>query len=239
MRNAIREATIGAGAAGVARRLRGQRAAGCGDHRPMAWCACSPNRWTPLYVLPGVSLARYKRVMLDSVELAFKPTGRTRHPEVSDERHDAHPLAGRRRCSTKSFPSALTMQQWLSAHDAARVPTCCACPQRSPNWMFAATPGTAGAQRMHLVSPSDLTLLMELRDSHERRVAGACHRQARRAARPAISGSRVPCRIPPRRARAGNVGWPAACARSMVPAARRTRRSEDPVRITQLPAEGT
>ena len=29
----------------------------------------------------------------------------------------------------------------------------------------AATPGTAGAQRMYVVSPSDLTLFMELRDS--------------------------------------------------------------------------
>jgi Protein of unknown function (DUF3313) len=29
----------------------------------------------------------------------------------------------------------------------------------------AATPGTGGTQRMHVVSPNDLTLLMELRDS--------------------------------------------------------------------------
>ncbi len=37
-----------------------------------------------VYAKPGVSLARYKRVMLDSVELAFKLDWEKRHPEVSE-----------------------------------------------------------------------------------------------------------------------------------------------------------
>jgi hypothetical protein len=36
-----------------------------------------------LYVLPGVSLAPYKQVMLESVELAFKADWQTRNPQVT------------------------------------------------------------------------------------------------------------------------------------------------------------
>ena len=37
-----------------------------------------------VYAARGASLARYKRVMLDSVELAFKLDWQKRHPEVSE-----------------------------------------------------------------------------------------------------------------------------------------------------------
>jgi hypothetical protein len=37
-----------------------------------------------LYVAPGVSLANYKRVMIDPVEITFKKDWRKRHPDLSD-----------------------------------------------------------------------------------------------------------------------------------------------------------
>jgi hypothetical protein len=37
-----------------------------------------------LYVAPGVSLANYRRVMLDPVEIQFKKDWRKRHPNLSD-----------------------------------------------------------------------------------------------------------------------------------------------------------
>src|SRR6185295_17561303 len=36
-----------------------------------------------LYVAPGLSLARYRRVLIDSVDVAFKQDWQARHPEVS------------------------------------------------------------------------------------------------------------------------------------------------------------
>ena len=56
-----------------------------------------------VYAKPGASLARYKRVMLDSVELAFKHDWQKRHPEVSESDVTRVRSQGRR-CSTRSFP---------------------------------------------------------------------------------------------------------------------------------------
>ncbi len=116
-----------------------------------------------LYVAKGMSLAPYKQVMLDSVELAFKADWQTRHPEVTASditrirsqgaavffeifssaltRQNGYPL------TTQPGPDVLRISATISELDVA------------------ATPGTGGTQRMHVVSPSDLTLLMELRDS--------------------------------------------------------------------------
>jgi hypothetical protein len=116
-----------------------------------------------LYVLPGVSLAPYKQVMLDSVELAFKADWQARHPEVtaSDITRIRSQGAG---VFYEIFSAALTRQHGYPivtqpGPDVLRISATIS------ELDFATTPGTAGAQHMHLVSPADMTLLMELRDS--------------------------------------------------------------------------
>jgi hypothetical protein len=116
-----------------------------------------------LYAMPGASLARYHRVMLDPVDLAFKIDWPQRHPEVSES-----DVARIRSQGAAVFPEVfstaltandgypLTMQPGA---DVLRVSASIA------ELDVAATPGMAGSQRMYVVSPSDLTLLMELRDS--------------------------------------------------------------------------
>jgi hypothetical protein len=116
-----------------------------------------------LYMSRGMSLAPYKRVMLDSVEFAFKADWQQRHPEVTAadltrirsqgagvfyeifsaalSRQHGYPL------TTQAGPDVLRITATISELD------------------LAVTPGTAGTNRMHVVSPADLTLLMELRDS--------------------------------------------------------------------------
>jgi hypothetical protein len=116
-----------------------------------------------LYVARGASLVNYKRVMLEPVEIAFKADWQQRHPEVTPEditrvrsqgaavfyeifsaalsRQNGYPLA------TQSGPDVLRISTTISELD------------------LAVTPGTGGTNRMHVVSPADLTLLMELRDS--------------------------------------------------------------------------
>jgi hypothetical protein len=116
-----------------------------------------------LYVAKGASLAHYKQVMLDSVELAFKADWQTRHPEVSasDITRIRSQGAG---VFYEIFSAALTRQHGYPitmqpGPDVLRISATIS------ELDVAATPGTAGTQRMHVVSPSDLTLLMELRDS--------------------------------------------------------------------------
>jgi len=116
-----------------------------------------------VYAAPGLSLAPYRRVMLDSVDLAFKLDWEKRHPEVSESdiarirsqgvavfyeifsfalsKDNGYPL------TTQPGPDVLRVTASITELDVA------------------ATPGSVGTQRMYVVSPSDLTLLMELRDS--------------------------------------------------------------------------
>jgi len=116
-----------------------------------------------LYVARGASLAKYRQVMLDSVEIAFKADWKARHPEVTESditrirsqgaavfheifssalsRQNGYPL------TTQPGPDVLRITATISELDVA------------------AEQGVGAAQRMYVVSPSDLTLLMELRDS--------------------------------------------------------------------------
>jgi hypothetical protein len=116
-----------------------------------------------LYVKQGASLVQYKQVMLDSVELAFKADWQTRHPEVTaaDVTRIRSQGAG---VFYEIFSAALTRQHGYPittqpGPDVLRISATIS------ELDVAATPGTGGVQRMHVVSPSDLTLLMELRDS--------------------------------------------------------------------------
>jgi len=102
-------------------------------------------------------------VMLDSVELAFKADWQARHPEVtvSDITRIRSQGAG---VFYEIFSAALTRQHGYPittqpGPDVLRISATIS------ELDFATTPGSAGAQHMYLVSPADMTLLMELRDS--------------------------------------------------------------------------
>lgn len=116
-----------------------------------------------VYAVPGLSLARYQRVMLDSVDLAFKLDWQKRHPEVSES--DVARIRSQGSAIFREiFSSALTMNGGYPVTtqpgpDVLRVSA------SITELDVAASPGTGGTQRMYVVSPSDLTLLMELRDS--------------------------------------------------------------------------
>ena len=116
-----------------------------------------------VYALPGVSLARYKRVMLDSVNLAFKLDWQKRHPEVSES--DVTRIRSQGAAVFFDiFSSALTLNHGYPlvtqpASDVLRVTA------SITELDVAATPDSVGNQRMYVVNPSELTLSMELRDS--------------------------------------------------------------------------
>jgi hypothetical protein len=116
-----------------------------------------------VYAARGLSLAPYRRVMLDSVDFAFKLDWEKRHPEVSESDITRIRSQGAA-VFYEIFSSALSMNNGYPlttqpGPDVLRVTATIS------ELDVAATPGSVGTQRMYVVSPSDLTLLMELRDS--------------------------------------------------------------------------
>jgi hypothetical protein len=116
-----------------------------------------------VYVKKGATLAAYKRVMLDSVEIAFKQDWQKQHPEVS-----ASDITRVRSQGSavfyEIFSSALSMNHGYplttqAGPDVLRVSATIS------ELDLSTTPGVGGSQRMYVVSPGDLTLLMDLRDS--------------------------------------------------------------------------
>jgi hypothetical protein len=116
-----------------------------------------------LYVKKGATLAPYKRVMLDSVDFAFKQDWQQLHPEVS-----AADLTRVRSQGAavfyEIFSGALTLNDGFpltmqAGPDVLRVTATIS------ELDLSTAPAVGGTQRMHVVSPQDLTLLMELRDS--------------------------------------------------------------------------
>jgi hypothetical protein len=116
-----------------------------------------------VYAVPGVSLAPYKRVMLDSVDLAFKLDWQKRHPEITES--DVTRIRSQGAAVFyEIFSAALTQNNGYPlvtqpGPDVLRVTA------SITELDVAAAPDSNGAKRMYVVSPSDLTMLMELRDS--------------------------------------------------------------------------
>jgi len=148
---------------------------------PALFCGCEVNPQAPqktddgltrviskqvdeVYVVRGRTLAPYHRVILDTVEIAFKPDWQQRHPEVSADQVVRIRSQGAqvfydifRSALSKNGGYGLTNQP---APDVLRVSATIA------DLDVAASPADkTGNQRMYVVSPSDLTLHMELRDS--------------------------------------------------------------------------
>jgi hypothetical protein len=116
-----------------------------------------------VYVVPGASLAPYRSVILDPVNLAFKLDWQKRNPDVTPS--DVTRIRSQGAAVfNEIFSNALTMQHGYPitiqpGPDVLQVTA------SLTELDVSAAPGTAGNQRMFIVSPSDLTLTLELRDS--------------------------------------------------------------------------
>jgi hypothetical protein len=121
------------------------------------------SRVDSVYAAPGASLARYRRVMLDELDVAFKADWQQRHPDISPtEIGDIRTLAGalfRAAFSAElekggyaivDKPAADVLQLKATVVDVAFAPT------------SAAAASIAGK---YIVSTADVSLVAELRDS--------------------------------------------------------------------------
>jgi hypothetical protein len=120
------------------------------------------TRVDSLYVAPGVSLARYHQVLLDKVDVAFKPDWQARHPEVTPQeiemiRHGAASVfreqfsneLARGGYSIASGPAADVLRVSASVVDLD----------------ITSSGGADPASRHFMVTTGNMSLVGELRDS--------------------------------------------------------------------------
>jgi hypothetical protein len=120
------------------------------------------TRVDSLYVAPGASLARYGKVLLDTVDVAFKPDWQARHPEVSvDEiamiRHGAASVF------REQFASELARGGYVIASGAA--PDVLRVTASMVDLDIVSGGGADPASPQFMVSTGDMSLVGELRDS--------------------------------------------------------------------------
>jgi Protein of unknown function (DUF3313) len=123
----------------------------------------SNTRVDSVYAAPGVSLARYQRVMLDDVDVAFKADWQTRHPGIS-----AAEIGDIRKLAASLFRAAFSSELGKGGYEIVDAP--------GPNVLrvsatvvdvdFVATnAAAAGVGGRYMVSVADISLLADLRDS--------------------------------------------------------------------------
>ena len=162
MRDAIRKATIGASLLAL---LSGcvVNAPPVAERTPDGLVRVTGRQADTVYVKPGAKLGAYSRVILDPVNLAFKLDWQARNPDVTPS-DVARIRSQGTAIFNEIFSSALSLQHGYPVTiqpgpDVLRVSA------SITELDVSAVPGTGGTQRMFIVSPSDLTLTLELRDS--------------------------------------------------------------------------
>ena len=174
-----------------------------------------------VYVARGATLAPYRRVMLDAVEIAFKADWQKRHPEV-----EADDITRFRSQGSAVFYEIFSAA--LSMNDGYPLTT-----QPGPDVLrvsasiteldVATTPGTGGNQRGYVVSPGDMTLIMDLRDSLDWRDSRARHRSREGPHLRKPAGRRCGIEFERGATRTRNVGRPAASRARRCPQRSRAR----------------
>lgn len=121
------------------------------------------NRVDSVYAAPGASLVRYRRVMLDDLEVAFKADWQTRRPEISStEIGDVRTMAGA--LFRSAFSAELEKGGYAivnsAAPDVLRVKATVVDVDFAP-----ASAAAASLAGKYIVSTADVSLVAELSDS--------------------------------------------------------------------------
>lgn len=137
-------------------------APGPADRTPDGLAKVQSTRVDSLYVAPGASLARYQKVLLDNVDVAFKPDWQSRHPQVSPDeiamiRHGAASVF------REQFASELARGGYSLATSAA--PDVLRVSASVVDLDIASSGGADPASRHFMVTTGNMSLVSELRDS--------------------------------------------------------------------------
>jgi len=121
------------------------------------------ERVDSVYAAPGMSLAKYRRVMIDSVDVAFKRDWQTRHPQIPPEEVAAIRY-GAASLFRVEFSDALEKGGYPIAD--APAPDVLRVAASIVDLDFVApNAGANAAQPSFVVSSADMSLVAELRDS--------------------------------------------------------------------------
>jgi hypothetical protein len=120
------------------------------------------SRVDSLYVAPGQTLARYRRVQIDSVDVAFKHDWQTRHPEVS-----ADDVAMIRHGAASVFRAEFTRELEKGGYAVVEAPGADVLRVTASVVDLDIVAGASAdpASRQYMVSTADMSLVSELRDS--------------------------------------------------------------------------
>jgi hypothetical protein len=137
-------------------------APGPADRTPDGLAKVQSTRVDSLYVAPGTSLARYQRLLLDNVDVAFKPDWQARHPDVSAEevamiRHGAASVF------REEFANELAKGGYSIA--TAPAPDVLRVSASVVDLDIVSGGGADPAAAHYMVSAVDMSLVSELRDS--------------------------------------------------------------------------
>jgi len=119
------------------------------------------SRVDSVYAAPGASLARYQRIMLESVDVAFRQDWQARHPGISPDE-----VAMIRHGAASIFRTEFAGELQRGGYTLATAP--------GPDVLRVSasivdldfvTTGQSGAAGSYLVTAADMSLLAELRDS--------------------------------------------------------------------------
>ena len=120
------------------------------------------SRVDSLYVAPGQSLARYRRVQIDSVDVAFKHDWQARHPEVS-----ADDVSMIRHGAASMFRAEFTRELEKGGYAVVESPGADVLRVTASVVDLDIVAGASAdpASQQYMVSTADLSLVAELRDS--------------------------------------------------------------------------
>jgi hypothetical protein len=116
-----------------------------------------------VYTAPGMSLAPYRRVMLDSVDVAFKRDWQREHPEVK-----AEDISDIRERAARQFREVFTRELERGGYAIATQPASDVLRVTASVVdldIQAPAAGSVPLTRTYVVKSSDISLLAELRDS--------------------------------------------------------------------------
>jgi hypothetical protein len=137
-------------------------APGPADRTPDGLAKVQSTRVDSLYVAPGTSLARYQKVLLDSVDVAFKPDWQARHPQVSPDE-----VAMIRHGAVSVFREQFANELAKSGYSIATAPGADVLRVTASvvDLDISSSGGADPASRQFMVTTGDMSLVSELRDS--------------------------------------------------------------------------
>ncbi len=134
------------------------------DNSPDGLVRVQSKRVDSLYIAPGMSLSRYKRVMFDNVDVAFKADWQVNHPNIPPD-DIANIRYGAASVFRMEFAQQLEKRGYAIAEspgpDVLRV----AASIVDLGIVGGSTAGTGEKGLGYIVSTADMSLVAELRDS--------------------------------------------------------------------------